>query len=146
MKAIDSSTLADAKNDWLIRNALRNEHAQEVITGAEDTLRWSRDQLGLMEIPVQSDAQTVNAIFDTRANISSITRSYAERLHLHLMDVQYRESAGITGNQFTVGLGVADSLYIGKVLVRHAVFQVMPDSILFIAPLHFQINAKSCQY
>jgi hypothetical protein len=56
------------------------------------------------------------------------------------MDVQYRENAGITGNQFKVGLGVADSLYIGQVLVRNAVFQVMPDSILYLAPVHFQLN------
>jgi hypothetical protein len=56
------------------------------------------------------------------------------------MDVKYKESAGITGNQFQVGLGVADSLYIGQVLIRHAIFQVMPDSILYLAPIHFQIN------
>ena len=139
-KAIDSSTLADAKNVWLIRNALRNESPQEVVPGTGGKVTWSRDSLGLIEIPLQSHTQTVNAIFDTRANISSITRSYAEKLHLHLMDVQYSESAGITGNQFKVGLGVADSLYIGQVLIRHAIFQVMPDSILYLAPIHFQIN------
>jgi Aspartyl protease len=139
-KAIDSPTLANAKNDWLIRNALRNEAPEEVISGAGGGVTWSRDSIGLIDIPLQSHTQTVNAIFDTRANISSITRSYAEKLHLHLMDVQYRESAGITGNTFTVGLGVADSLYIGRVLVRNAVFQVMPDSIFYIAPIHFQLN------
>ncbi len=139
-KAMDSATLGNAKNDWLIRNALRNEDPQEVVPGAGAGLTWSRDPIGLIEIPLRSHSQTVNAIFDTRANISSITRSYAEKLHLHLMDVEYRESAGITGNHFKVGLGVADSLYIGQVLVRNAVFQVMPDSILFIAPIHFQLN------
>jgi hypothetical protein len=139
-KAIDSSTLANAKNDWLIHNALRNVPPQQVIPGTGAAVTWTRDLLGLIEIPLQSHTQTVSAIFDTRANISSITRSYAEKLHLHLMDVQYRENAGITGNQFKVGLGVADSLYIGQVLVRNAVFQVMPDSILYLAPVHFQLN------
>jgi hypothetical protein len=139
-KAVDSPTLADEKNDWLIRHALRNEAPEEVVLGAGAGVTWSRDLLGLIEIPLQSHTQTVNAIFDTRANISSVTRSYAEKLHLRLMDVHYRESAGITGNQFTVGLAVADSLYIGQVLVRHAIFQVMPDSILYFEPIHFQIN------
>jgi len=139
-RAVDSPTLANAKNDWLIRNALRNEAPEKVFSGTGAEIAWSRDPIGLIEIPLQSHTQTVSAIFDTRANISSITRSYAEKLHLHLMDVQYRESAGITGNQFTVGLGVADSLYIGQVLVRNAVFQVMPDSIFYIAPIHFQLN------
>ena len=92
------------------------------------------------QAPAGFPDSTVNAIFDTRANISSITRSYAEKLHLHLMDVHYREGASINGNRFTVGLGIADSLYIGQILVRNAVFQVMPDSILFLAPINFQMN------
>jgi hypothetical protein len=57
-----------------------------------------------------------------------------------LLNVSYTEKSGITGIQFKVGLGVADSLYIGKLLVKNAVFQVMPDSILYIAPLKFQLN------
>lgn len=139
-KAVDSLTLANAKNDWLIRHSLRNEPPQQVVLGTGAEITWRRDPIGLIEIPLQSHTQTVSAIFDTRANISSITRSYAEKLHLHLMDVQYREGSSITGDQFTVGLGVADSLYIGQVLVRHAIFQVMPDSILYLAPIHVQLN------
>ena len=139
-RAVDSLTLASAKNDWLIRHSLRNEPPQQVVSGAGAEITWTRDPIGLIEIPLQSHAQTVSAIFDTRANISSITRSYAEKLHLRLMDVQYRESSSITGDQFTVGLGVADSLYIGQILVRHAIFQVMPDSILYLAPIHVQLN------
>jgi hypothetical protein len=37
-------------------------------------------------------------------------------------------------------MGIADSLYIGEVLVRNVVFQVMPDSILYIAQVKFQLN------
>ncbi|HTI91800.1 MAG TPA: retropepsin-like aspartic protease [Puia sp.] len=139
-KTMDSAALASVKDDWLIRNALRNQAPQTTEVGAGAVLTWSRDSIGLMEFPFRSHAQTVNAIFDTRANISSITRSYAEKLHLHLLDVNYTGGSGVTGLQFKMGLGVADSLYIGGVLVLHAVFQVMPDSILYIAPLHFQLN------
>ncbi|MCR8561853.1 retropepsin-like domain-containing protein [Mucilaginibacter sp. BJC16-A38] len=37
-------------------------------------------------------------------------------------------------------MGIADSLRIGDVLVKNVVFQVMPDSILYIAPIKFQLN------
>ncbi|MBS1602917.1 MAG: aspartyl protease family protein [Bacteroidetes bacterium] len=139
-KALDSSMLSDVANDLLIRNALKNTAPQQVSITDSTTVPWTKDAIGLIELPVGIDRQAVNAIFDTRANISSITKSYAEKLHLRLFDVSYTEGAGITGIQFKVGLGMADSLYIGKLLMRNVVFQVMPDSILYIAPIKFQLN------
>jgi hypothetical protein len=140
IKSIDSSTLADVKNDCLIRNALKGTPPQQKIATDSVTVQSAKDSLGLIELPITTGRQTVNAIFDTRANISSITKTYAEKLHLRMFDVSYTEGAGLTGIQFKVGLGVADSLYIGQLLIKNAVFQVMPDSILYIAPVKFQLN------
>ncbi|HXD78809.1 MAG TPA: retropepsin-like aspartic protease [Puia sp.] len=139
-KAMDSGTRADIRNDLLIRNALRDLPPQEVTPGAGTEVPWNHDGIGLIEFPIRLGNQTVNAIFDTRANISSVTRTYAEKLHLRVLDVSYDESSGMTGIHFKVGLGVADSLWVGSVVVRHAIFQVMPDSILYIAPIRFQLN------
>jgi len=139
-KALDSSMLSEVKNALLIRNALKNTAPQQMSIADSTTVPWTRDGIGLIELPVTTDRQTASAIFDTRANISSITRSYAEKLHLRLFDVSYTEGAGITGIQFKVGLGVVDSLYIGKILMKNVIFQVMPDSILYIAPIKFQLN------
>ncbi|HEY4287834.1 MAG TPA: pepsin/retropepsin-like aspartic protease family protein [Puia sp.] len=139
-KAADSNTLNDVKNDLLIRNALKGTPPQQAVITDSTTVRWTRDNIGLIELPIATGGQTGNAIFDTRANISSITKTYAEKLHLRMFDVSYTEGSGITGIQFKVGLGVADSLYIGKLLIKNAVFQVMPDSILYIAPIKFQLN------
>jgi len=139
-KALDSSLLSDIKNTRLIHDALRNTAPQQMSIADSTTVPWTKDSIGLIELPVTTDRQTVSAIFDTRANISSITKSYAEKLHLRLFDVSYMEGSGITGIQFKVGLGVVDSLYIGKLLIKNVVFQVMPDSILYIAPIKFQLN------
>ncbi|WP_431210953.1 aspartyl protease family protein [Puia sp. P3] len=138
--AVDTSQLKDVKNELLIRNALKGTPAQQRVVGDSTTVRWAKDAIGLIEVPVIAGGQAVDAIFDTRANISSITKTYAGKLHLRLFDVSYTEGSGITGIEFKVGLGVADSLYIGKLLVRNVVFQVMPDSILYIAPIKFQLN------
>ena len=139
-KSVDSSQLKDVKNELLIRNALKGTPAQERVVGDSTTVHWTKDAIGLIEVPVVAGGQTVDAIFDTRANISSITKTYAGKLHLRLFDVSYTEGSGITGIEFKVGLGVADSLYVGKLLIRNVVFQVMPDSILYIEPIKFQLN------
>lgn len=139
-KAIDQADLENVMNELLIRHALKTTPPQQTTINANTTIHWTRDKIGLIEIPMTSAGQSVDAIFDTRANISSITKTYADKLHLHLLDVSYQEGAGITAAQFQVGLGFADSLYIGNILVKNAVFQVMPDSLLYIAPVKFQLN------
>jgi predicted aspartyl protease len=139
-KAIDQVVLEDVMNELLIRKALKTTPAQQTIIVANTTVHWTRDSIGLIEIPITTVGRSVAAIFDTRANISSITRTYADKLHLHPLDVSYQEGAGITNAQFQVGLAVADSLMIGNILVKNTVFQVMPDSLLYIAPVKFQLN------
>ena len=139
-KAVNSSTLENVMNELLIRNALRSTPPQQTTITANTTIRWTRDKIGLIDIPIMADGQRTDAIFDTRANISSISKTYAKRLHLRSLDVSYQEGAGITGAEFKVGLGIADSLHIGNILIKNAVFQVMPDSILYIAPIKYQLN------
>jgi predicted aspartyl protease len=139
-KALDKSIVEDAMNNMLIRKALKATPPQQTSIGATTTIHWTRDKIGLIEIPVTTNGQSTNAIFDTRANISSITKTYADKLHLHPLDVSYQESAGITGAQFQVGLATADSIRIGDVLVTNAVFQVMPDTLLYLAPIKFQLD------
>ena len=139
-KAISKGAIDDVMNNLLIRHALRSTPPQQTTINSNTTIRWSRDSIGLIEIPITTAGRSVDAIFDTRANISSITKSYADKLHLHPLKVSYQEGAGITGAQFQVGLATADSLFIGDILVKNAVFQVMPDTILYIAPIKFQLN------
>ena len=139
-KAIDKAALENVMNELLIRHALVTTPPQQTTINANTTVHWTRDKIGLLEIPMTTAGQSIDAIFDTRANISSITKTYAAKLHLHSLDVSYQEGAGITGAQFQVGLAVADSLYIGNILVKNAVFQVMPDTLLYIAPVKFQLN------
>ena len=138
--SLDSSGLADVKNSFLLRNGLRNVPPQLVSRRTINELPWKRNILGLITIPIEHRGDSFNCIFDTRANISSITETYAKKLGLRILPVTYDEGAGLTGITFKTGLGVADSLYIGNILIRNAVFQVMPDSILYIAPLKVSLD------
>jgi hypothetical protein len=138
--ALDNEKIGDIKNDLLIRNALQRISPQQINIEDSATIRWKKDRIGLIEIPIKTGAALYDGIFDTRANISSITQTYAAKLGLKILPVSYEEGSGITGIRFKTGLGIADSLYIGNILVRNAVFQVMPDSILYIAPVKFSLN------
>ncbi|MDB5155858.1 MAG: putative aspartyl protease [Mucilaginibacter sp.] len=138
--AISKETIVDVKNDLLIRAALSKTPKQESVIKNNTTIAWTKDALGLIEIPVTTNAHLFKAIFDTRANISSITQTYAKKLGLRMLSVSYNETGGATGIQFKTGMGIADSLYIGNILLKNVVFQVMPDPMLYIAPVKFQLN------
>ncbi|HEY4155975.1 MAG TPA: aspartyl protease family protein, partial [Puia sp.] len=122
------------------RNALKSVPPQETDIKESETVYWKKDKIGLIEIPLKCRSVSYQGIFDTRANISSITQTYAKKLGLKILDVSYEEGSGITGIKFKTGLGVADSLYFGNILVRNVLFQVMPDSILYIAPIKFSLD------
>ncbi len=138
--AIDADKLSDIKNNLTIRNALKNILPQKIYLTHNTTIQGAKDKIGVVEIPVRNKDTTYDAIFDTRANISTISQTYAAKLGIRLLPVVYNEGSGITGIQFNTGLGIADSMFIGDILVRNAVFQVLPDSVLYIAPIDFRIN------
>jgi len=138
--ALHKDVIDDINNDLIIRNGLKNTPPQQTQIKATEDIQWHRDKLGLIEFPIKANAQNFDAIFDTRANISTISATYAKKLGIHILDVSYEEGSGATGIRFKTGMGVADSIYIGNILVKNAIFQVMPDSILYIAPVKFQLN------
>jgi len=119
----------DVENTLLIHDGLATTPPQTVDL-APTSVTWTRNRLGLIQIPITVGTVHVPIVFDTRAHISTVTRSFAKKLGLRLLDVSYEESSGITGKTFRSGLGIADRLQIGDVVVRHAVFQVLPDEQL----------------
>ncbi len=139
-RALPKEAIDDINNDLIRFNALNQVPAQQTIIKNNTSIPWKKNKIGLIEIPVTSRAKTFSAIFDTRANISSVTQTYARKLGLRVLDASYNESSGATGIVFKTGIAIADSLLIGDIIVKNAVFQVMPDSILYIAPIKFQLN------
>ncbi|GAB3909000.1 aspartyl protease family protein [Larkinella knui] len=138
-ETILGSQLHNVQNTLLIHQALANTPPQQVRV-QPDSLHWRRNRIGLVEIPIQLNNQPRNIIFDTRAHLSTVTKSFAKRIGLTILPVTYEESSGITGKTFKSQLGIADSLYVGHILIRHVVFQVLPDEMLYFPPIHFQIQ------
>jgi hypothetical protein len=138
--AMDSAGFADVQNNSLIAHALSGVAPQQTTITANAAFPWIRNKIGLMEIPVRYKDSTWSCIFDTRADISSISASYAQKLGLKMLNVSYKEGSGATGNSFQSSLGIADSLWLGPILLQQVVFQVMPDEVLYLPPIHFQMN------
>jgi len=132
--------IEDLKKQILLHDALKNIAPQQMIIKSNTSMPWSHNKLGLVEIPVKFDTTIYNAVFDTRANISAITKTYAKKLSLHMLSVSFDESSGETGLKFKTSEGIADSLYIGNILVKNVVFEVMPDSVLYFPSAKFQLN------
>ncbi len=139
-KVLPNDYIEDLKKQILLRGALKNIAPQQTIIKNNTSIPWSHNKLGLIEIPVKCDSTVYNAVFDTRANISAITKTYAKKLGLHMLDVSFDESSGETGLKFKTSEGIADSLYISGILVKNVVFEVMPDSVLYFSGNKFQLN------
>jgi hypothetical protein len=136
----DSNEISEMKNHLLLSDALKNVPPQKTILAENTTITWTKDKIGLTRIPVKRQGNLYSGIFDTRANISCITKTYADKLKLKILDAFYEESSGITGIKFKADIGIADSIYIGDMLVKNVVFEVLPDSILYIASLSLSLD------
>jgi hypothetical protein len=77
--ALDSSKVADIKNPNNLWKALELVPPQQALIKNDLTVRWKRDVAGLMNIPVTMDKQEEDFVFDTGANISTISESYANK-------------------------------------------------------------------
>jgi len=138
-KSVLGDRVHDIENTLLIHESLRDIPPQRVDL-KQVTLKWRPNRLGLIEIPIKTKASTLGIAFDTRAHTSTVTQSFAKKLGLKILNVSFEESSGITGIKFKSGLGIADSLYIGDILIQNAVFQVLPDEQLRFPSLDYTLD------
>jgi hypothetical protein len=138
-KVADTAQEKDARNFYNTYHALANIPPEQVVVLEDDTFNWKRNTIGIMEIAVRFKNSTYSFVFDTRASISVISRSFAKKVGLKILNASYDEFNGITGARISAGIGIADSLYIDNILVRNAVFQILPDQALNFPQLRFSI-------
>ncbi|MEW6212382.1 MAG: retropepsin-like aspartic protease [Acidobacteriota bacterium] len=129
----------DYGNLLRISSALGDAPRQSVSFNGDSRIALSRSLVG-MQLPVEINNQKVSFIFDTGANISTITASFAAKLGLKIIDVLIAVGS-ITGNKVKSRLALATAMRIGNSVVRNAVFLVFDDKDLFIPQANFQIDA-----
>lgn len=129
----------DIENSYKLFGALGDVPPQTVSFGGETRLQATRDKARLMNVPVEINNQTMSFVFDTGANLSTVTVSTARKLGLKIIETDI--SVGTTTDKkVNSKLGVARQMKIGQVILRNVVFLVMEDNSLAFPQIAYQIN------
>ena len=85
-------------------------------------------------------------IFDTGANISTLTETEAKRMGLSVRETKAYVN-GSTQKRNALQLAVASDVQLGAAHIHNVVFLVLADQALHIGPLHYQITGSwGCQF
>jgi predicted aspartyl protease len=129
----------DYENSLRLWGALNDVPPQTVEFRGTSKFQSFKDQAELTGITVEINGQTMSLDFDTGANLSIITKTYAGKLGLKLIAASI-DVGGITGEKTKASLGVAREVKIGNVIARNVVFLVFEDRALYISPISFQLK------
>ena len=129
----------DYENSLLMWEAMQGVGKQEVIRKDETKLNMKRDLAGLYNIPVTYNNETFDFVFDTGANFSTITESYAKKLDLVFSGGTIKVGA-ITGIKIDSRIAWAKSFFIGNMEMKNALFLVLKDEDLSFAGGIYKIN------
>lgn len=136
-----ASELTDQQEENKIWAALATAPAQQAHKQASSVIPIKKDMAGLWNIPVQQQGSSYLFVFDTGANISTISASYAQKLHLDVVkNSQVSIEGGMNGVSTKVNLGIATQLNMGNVQINNALFLIFPDSALSFAGGAYKIN------
>lgn len=129
----------DIKNTLKIWTALENVPQQRVSINGDTRLKMEKDVAGLKNLKINVGEDSMNFIFDTGANISTISASAAQRLKLEIIPADIDVDA-ITGKSIKANLAVCKKMVLGNIVVENAVFLVFEDSALSFPQINYQIN------
>lgn len=130
--------LKERQNNLKIWTALENEPKQNVVIHGDSRLKMVKDKAGLNNLNVRVDTDTLNFIFDTGANLSTISQSAAKKFNMKLIPAEI-EVGTITGLTVLAQLAVCDKMVIGNIEIQNAVFLVLDDKELTFAQINYHI-------
>ena len=138
-KYLTADEMADFANMANIWSLLENQPKQEIIISNEAVIKMTRDKANLTNLPVKVNATTVDLIFDTGANLSTVTESTAAKMGMNVLGGSI-EVGSITGATVQAKMAVCREFSLGNILVKNAVFLVLPDDALAFPQIDYQIN------
>lgn len=136
---LDSNDLEDYINEINIWNALTDIPTQTISKTQDTKIQMTKDWVGLWNIPVTVSNSTYDFIFDTGANISTITKSYAKKLGFKILESEF-EVGTATDIKVKSGLAIADEISLGNITYHNVVFLVLPDETLSFPQVNYYIN------
>lgn len=129
----------DLKNSLKIWTALENIPKQKISNQSFLQLQFTKDKVGLNNLKVSTESTSEHFIFDTGANISTITESTAQKMGMTLIPVEI-EVGSITEKKVKSQLAVCNKIKLGDIQINNAIFLVFKDNDLYIESVDYQIN------
>ncbi|MGG7437174.1 retropepsin-like aspartic protease [Chryseobacterium arthrosphaerae] len=129
----------DLKNNLKIWTALEKQPGQKVIRNGNTRVKMKKDIANLKNLTITTGRDSMNFIFDTGANISTVSASTAKRLKMKIIPADIDVDA-ITGIAVKADLAVCEKLTLGNITVENAVFLVFADQALSFPQISYQIN------
>lgn len=136
---LDSSYQASIANSDIIWAALADTKPQKILFEGETRVPWKYDKMGLMRIPARFGLATHDFVFDTGANLSTVSVSYAKKLGIKALSGSF-EVGSSTGQMVDSQVGVAESFRIGNMLLQNVVFLILPDEALSFPQYQYELN------
>lgn len=129
----------DYENSLIIWKALGGLGKQEAVKKSETNVNMKRDLAGLYNIPVTYNNESIDFVFDTGANFSTITESYAKKLDLVITDAKIKVGT-ITEKKVDAAIAYSKSFYLGNMEIKNTIFLIVSDEILSFAGGMYKIN------
>lgn len=129
----------DLTNSLHMWTALEHTPPQRVVIHGTNRLKMKKDKAGLNNLVAIAGKDTADFIFDTGANMSTISLSTAKRLHLQIIPADI-EVGAITGATVRAQLGVCKQFKLGNIEINNAVFLVLADSALAFPQISYKIE------
>jgi predicted aspartyl protease len=111
---------------------LGNSAPQSISGESSFRVTTRQNPLGLLDVPVKIGADTEWWIFDTGANISTLTKSTAKRLGLTVSKGRAQTQGGATGTEILLSTAIIPQITFGGAVIRNVVVLVMDDKDLTI--------------
>jgi predicted aspartyl protease len=140
-EAVPSDSAADVAQFHGIATLLSDLPGQQVVARSPRSVPTRRDKAGLLQVPVRVNGLEQDAILDTGANLSVVSRSTAERLGIDILGAEASVGSA-SRDQVATRIGVARELELAGVTLANVGFLVLADSALEMPlPGGYRINA-----
>jgi hypothetical protein len=130
---------ADNENTRALYESLADVAPQTIEFREEAPVQAKLNPVGSWDVPVEVNGHTGQWIFDTGANLSTVSESEAAEMGLALREASTYVK-GSTGKKNQLRLAVAGDLRFGNAHLRNVIFLVLPEQALYIGPLKYQIR------
>jgi len=135
----DDPDRADNENARTLYESLKDVAPVAARFDQDVAIEAKHNRLGSWDVPVEVNSVSGEWIFDTGANMSTLTQSEAAKMGLTTRDSSAYVK-GSTQQKNPLRLAVARDLRFGNAHASNVVFLVLPDKSLYIDPLKYQIR------